>query len=248
MDDVEFGEDRAVIILDHDGPFPLEDLSHSFAALARIYHRNLEPGHGDRSVQPKLYVSRLRTGSIEAEIVPLLAIIAGVIPYMDAVLIVRDFTRWIGAGIGVMAGKSDASSKISREDAEDLKEFLRPLSGESGAALRIGHAKLHKTNGEREFLAEYKFNETEINRATINLDKLILASRDEDINKPNQKLFTAVLMIWQQASREPGREKGRTGDRAVIAEISDKPLQVYFPKQNNDLKRRMAQDEPHPFQ
>lgn len=247
--DIEFGEDRAVIILDHEGPFPLEDLSAAFAALARIYHRNLEAGHGDRSVHPKLYVSRLRSGSIEAEIVPLLMIMAGVVPYMDSALIIRDFTKWVGLRIGIMSGQDKASttSSLSREDAEDLKEFIRPLSGQRGASLKIKHAKLLKRDGEREFIAEYDFNENEINRATVNLDKQIELISEEVEIKPNQKFYPEVLMIWHQASREPGRQKGRTGDRAIIAEISDKPIQVYFPKQTNDLKRRMAQEEPHPF-
>lgn len=54
-------------------------------------------------------------------------------------------------------------------------------------------------------------------------------------------------MVWHQTSREPGKEKGRTGDRAVIEAVTDKPLKVYFPKQSNDLKRRMTRDEAYPF-
>jgi hypothetical protein len=254
MIDHEIGDDRAIIYLNGDGPIALEDLTDSFSALSRIYKRHFEQSQGEAN--PKLFVSRLKTGSIEAEIVPLLMLVGSAVPYMDGAIIVRDFTKWVGghvktfAGIGTDSKQQDTkllTGPISQEDAKDLREFLKPISGKKGAELGVKHAKFSKKDGEREMVAEYDFEESAINRASINLEKHILDSEEAEKAEDAQRLRPEVLMVWHQASREDGREKGRTGDKAFIESVCDRPLPVYFPKQNNDLKKKMAQDEPHPF-
>lgn len=252
MVEFEVGADRAIIYLNGDGPIALEDLTDSFAALARIYDRHFERSSGEKN--PKLYISRLQSGSIEAEIVPLLMVVGSVVPYMEGALVVRDFTKWIGtrirgfAGIGTVSGAPDASGyDLSREDAHDLREFIKPICGKKAAELGIRHAKFHRKNGEREIVAEYDFEENALNRAHVNLGRFIEVSDAETDTTPNQKRYVEVLMRWHQASVEAGKERGRTGDKAVIEAVTEKPLPVYFPIQTQDLKRRMAQDEPHIF-
>lgn len=243
MADLTFGEDRAVIFFDGDGPVPLEDMTSSFAALARIYSHHFDAG----GASPKLYVSKLKSGSIEAEIVPLLMVLGAAVPYMDGAIVVRDFTKWIGIHVKSLAqmGESAPPPALQKADASDLKEFLKPISGRRGAQLGVTHARFSEKTGDREVVAEYAFEEAAINRAAVNLERHREAIEDKRAEDP-PRLHEEFLMVWHQASREPGKEAGRTGDRAIIEAISDKPLTVYFPKQTNDLKRRMTQDEPYP--
>jgi hypothetical protein len=252
MVDYEIGDDRAVIYLNGDGPIALEDMTDSFAALARIYGRHFEKSSGEKS--PKLYISRLQSGSIEAEIVPLLMIVGATVPYMDGAIVVRDFTRWVATHVRVFAGwgtdeSATAASPptLSRDDAHDLREFIKPICGKKAAELGVKHARFRKTDGEREIIAEYDFEEGAINRAHVNLGKFIEAEADKEKEGSSQRRYAEVLMRWHQASAEAGKEKGRTGDRALIDAITEKPLPVYFPSQSQDLIRRMAQDEPHIF-
>jgi len=250
----DYGEDRAIIYFNGDGPVALEDMTESFAALARIYKRNFESSAGETN--PKLYVSRLKTGSIEAEIVPMLLLMGAAVPYMDGAIIIRDFTRWVGMHVKAFAGIDPPDSPVgsltvSHEDAADLKAFLRPISGKYGAQLGVSHARLATKTGDREMIAEYHFDEGAINRASVNIDKHIVVAEEVPelscVAPEQQKTRNEVLMVWHQTNKEPGKEKGRSGDKAVIASVIDKPLTVYFPKQTNDLKRRMTQDEPFPF-
>lgn len=158
--DFEMGEDRAVIFFDGHGPVALEDMTDAFAALARIYARHFEPSRDETN--PKLYVSRLSSGSIEAEIVPLLMVVGGVIPYMDGAIIVRDFTRWVGTHIRHFAGMgTEPATPISREDASDLREFIKPIAGKRGAQLGLKHARYSEKTADREVIAEFDFEEAQ---------------------------------------------------------------------------------------
>lgn len=243
------GDDRAIIYFNGDGPVALEDMTESFAALARIYQRNFEPAAGEAT--PKLYVSRLNTGSIEAEIVPLLMLLGASVPYMDGAIIVRDFTKWVGMHVRAFAGAGSPEAtvdvpRVSKQDAQDLHAFLKPITGKYGAQLGVTHARYASKDGDRELIAEFRFNEGEINRASINSEKHAESFSDE-VATPTQSTRSEVLMVWHQTNIEPGKDRGRTGDKAIISAISEKPKTVYFPKQTNDLKRRMTQDEAHPF-
>lgn len=56
-----------------------------------------------------------------------------------------------------------------------------------------------------------------------------------------------VMLFLEQANRGPGKEKGRTGDRGRIPEVSDSILPVYFRQSIQDLKERMMQGEENPL-
>jgi hypothetical protein len=90
---------------------------------------------------------------------------------------------------------------------------------------------------------EYTFDETELNRAAINIDAALaeppLLPSPES---PTTKTLHEVMLFMDQANRGPGKEKGRTGDRGVIPEVSDKALPVYFRKGYRDLKEHMTKD------
>lgn len=55
------------------------------------------------------------------------------------------------------------------------------------------------------------------------------------------------MLFFEQASRKPGKETGRTGDRGVISDISDKALPVYFRKSFQDLKDQMVRGDVNPL-
>lgn len=52
----------------------------------------------------------------------------------------------------------------------------------------------------------------------------------------SQKLISEVMLFFDQANRSPGKEKGRTGDKAIVPAVCDKALPVCFRSGFNDLK------------
>lgn len=243
----DFGDEHIVIHIDAKGPIDLEELHASLAALARIYKRQYPAA--TEAPPAKLFVTKVTSGSIDLEIVPLLALLGMPIPYMDGALIVRDFVSWIARHLRSAADASLPSvPDISKDEAKDLNAFVAPMTGRKGANLGLTHARFHRReksgNVEREIVAEYNFNETEINRAALNLNRIEGGPRD---SQTRYKTEREVLMAFQQADKSPGKERGRTGDRVIISAISDKALPVYFPKEASNIKRLILEQTENPF-
>lgn len=254
---VEEGRDRIVIKLNPGGPVELTDLTGSFAALARIYERHYRP-EDDEGRSPKLYVTRLESGSVVAEIVPYVMILGTAIYTMDGAVIVADFTRRLWAAIQAFAHPHNPPQIVdgpppSRDDAADIRAFVRPLTGKPGASLAIRHARLEKEDGDRRVVVEYDFDENEINRAAVNIDEALASDElleytpvDEEQPSLNG-ILTEVMLFFEQASKKPGKERGRTGDRGIIPDVTDKALPVYFRKSFQNLKDQMVRGEINPL-
>lgn len=242
--------DRLVITLDPGQPIELSDLSSSFAALARMYERHYrKPGDDDA---PRLYVTRLETGSVVMEIAPC-GIMMGGLALMDGGLIVTDFTARVWRTITHFSGRKTDTKSLEvppKEDAADIKEFTKPLIGKNGANLGIKHARFEKGSGDKKTVIEYKFDEGELNRAAINIDKTLqLPPPTPDIEGPDgDKIHSEKILFLEQANRGPGKEKGRTGDRGRVPDISDKVVPVYFRKGVRQLKEQMMQGDENPFE
>lgn len=180
------------------------------------------------------------------EIAPYLPLLGHVVATADSAVIMADFSNRLWRGIKAFSGSPSDVPRIDAppiEDARDIREFVKPLLGKRGANLGITHARYEKTDGERKTVVEYTFDESELNRAAINIDEALDAHLLPDgKSKPTEKKHAEVMLFIDQANRGPGKEKGRTGDRGVIPEISDKPLPVYFKKGFNDLKDHMTRD------
>ena len=238
--------DRVIITLDPGQPIELADLSSSFAALARIYERHYLTS-GDAA--PKLYVTKLETGSVILEIAPL--VFAMGMPILDNTIIVADFAGRLWRGINAFSSPPGDPPRLEpppRDDASDLREFIRPLTGKTGAALGIKHAKYESDDGTRRTVVEYDFDEAQINRAALNIDEQKRLPPPSDDAPPSSALHTEVMLFLEQANSGPGKEKGRTGDRGVIPDISDKVVPVYFRKGIQGLKDKMLHGDHNPFE
>ena len=243
--EIEQEGDRLIVTLDPGQPIELDDLSKSFAALARMYERHYR--RGDEDDAPRLYVTRLQTGSVIMEIAPY-GIIMGGLAMMDGGLIVTEFTSRVWRTLRYFTGGSDATKveRPTREDAQDIREFTKPLLGKNGASLGLRHAKFEKGTGEKKTVIEYTFDEAELNRAAINIDEA-LGSPAKSPQDDHGKIHPEVMLFLEQANRGPGKEKGRTGDKGVIPDISAKPLPVYFRQSIQGLKETMLRGQENPF-
>jgi hypothetical protein len=247
--------DRIVLILDPGGPVELTGLSTSFASLARYYQRHF--GTGDIETAPRLFITRLSTGSIVAEIAPYAVLLGQAYSALGGTVTIADFTNRLAHGIKAFSDPHEKPvlgpistylfETPSRADAADFREFVKPLTGRRGAALGIKHARFHSIDGPRETVAEYTFDEGEINRAAANIDKALSSPDDAGPEEIKQKNHKEVMLFFQQASRDPSKDKGRTADRAIVPDISDKALPTYFRKGINDLKDRMIRGDDNPL-
>ncbi|WP_027514628.1 hypothetical protein [Bradyrhizobium sp. WSM1417] len=249
---VEDSKDRMIIRLDPGGPIDLEGLAASFAALARFYARH----HGqtqDADTTPRLFISKLENGSVVAEIVPYVVMLGQAVPFMQQAIVVANFTTRVGKAIRAFSGTespADALTELpSRDDARDIREFVRPLTGRKGSSLGISHARYERQDGDKRVTVEYLFDETEINRAALTIDAE-LATPALPAPPPQEpgstKTIQEAMLFFQQASRAAGKSAGRTGDRAIVPSVSEKALPVYFVK-DAGLKEQMVQGQTNPL-
>ena len=180
------------------------------------------------------------------EIAPFMPVLTTVVATMDTSVIVADFTNRLWRGLKAFTVGPTEAPRLeppAADDARDIREFVKPLLGKKGAELGIKHARYLKKDGEKQIVVQYDFDEAELNRAALNIDAalaepLLLGLLDS----PTTKTLREVMLFMDQANRGPGKEKGRTGDKGVIPEISEKPLPVYFRKGYQDLKDHMTKD------
>jgi hypothetical protein len=242
-------EDRIVIELHHgDEPIELGALTDSLAALASLYGRHYRK---DEEAAPKLYVTRLQSGSVIAEIAPYVEMFGHVVGVMSAAVTIVDFARMVTDGIKVFSSPTEAAQLLfgsgpQGDDTKLLREFIKPLAGKAGARLGIRHARFHKADGKRELTVVYEFDEREINRAALAMDR----SLDMEADSPSKgmKPHYEVMLFFDSASRGPGKEAGRTRDFAVVPEVSPKPLPVHFRSGvEGNLKDVMVRGDVNPL-
>ncbi|CCE07446.1 hypothetical protein BRAS3843_2120013 [Bradyrhizobium sp. STM 3843] len=239
-----------IIRLDPGGPIDLEGLGASFAALARFYARHHGPAKDEHDT-PRLFISKLENGSVVAEIVPYVVMLGQAVPFMQQAMVISQFTERVARVIRAFSGiETPAPSEIpSQDDARDIREFVRPLTGRRGAGLKIAYARYERRDGDKHTLLEYRFDENELNRAALTIDAELArpalpAPKAEE--EPAVRKVSEAMLFFQQASRGAGKSSGRTADKAIIPAVSDKPLPVYFVK-DADLKEQMVQGQPNPL-
>jgi hypothetical protein len=90
--------DRLILKLDPGGPVELTGLTASFGALARMYGRHYRTDNELEPV-PRLYITRLESGSIIAEIAPYTVMMGALIATMGGANTIGDFARRLSASI-----------------------------------------------------------------------------------------------------------------------------------------------------
>jgi len=243
----QFEGDRLVVYMDPGQPIELTDLTDSFAALARIYERHHRK-NGEEA--PRLYITKLESGSVLAEVAPIASLAAAVggpaIMAMDYSVIVSEFSGRISRILRSFSEGGGRPGSVSKDDAKDLAAFVRPMTGKSGASLGLKHAKFERSNGRDTIKAEYVFDDGELNRAKVNIDKALEAAPRLEDEHP-QRIREEVALIVRRAGDGPGKERGRTDDRGLIEEIHPKALPVYFKKRAQGLKNEMMKGDRNPL-
>lgn len=191
----EYSDDRLVFRLSSDDAIDLEALGDGFGGLARQFRRHLdESGVDPAKVQSKLYVTDLRTGSIEFEIGTALALYMVLQGAADGFVIWADFYNKLKQTFDYLTGNAARPKWYRRQDAGDFDKFLRTIAGKKGAALRVRRARYHQKSGRRETLAEFDFTEQDVANAHMKLGADLSdfdANADEE-NQRTHKLETHV--------------------------------------------------------
>ena len=148
----EYGDDRLIFELSSDDAIELDLLGEGFAGLARQFRRHLEDEGADPNKVPsKLFVTQLKSNSIEFELATAAALYVYATAAADGYVIWTDFYNRIRRTLDYLAGRIPRPTKYTREDATDYDAFLRTIAGKRGAKLNVRRAKFHQKTISQKF-------------------------------------------------------------------------------------------------
>jgi hypothetical protein len=246
----EYSEDRLVFRLSSDDAVELDQLGEGFGGLARNFKRYLEGERVDpKEVSSKLFVTELKTGSVEFEVAALASLYTYASSSANGYLVWTQFYDRVRENLEYLAGRIPRPAKYTQEDASDFDSFLKAISGKRGAHLNVRRAKFHKKDGAREILSEFDFNEKDVANANFTLQSDLDNFGSYNVVEPPSKTKTErnVPFIWFRTDREKGKAIGQTSDRGIVAKISDKPLPVFFASEIDNFKDQMNKTKSNPF-
>ncbi|MEI5688478.1 hypothetical protein [Sphingomonas kyungheensis] len=239
--------DTAEFIFGSDDPVPLTELADSFLAIDRLFARTSRSG-------ARLAVTEIRQGSIVALLAPYVPMMGQVLSAANTAVEVGDFVKRAREGLNAFAGirpADEAAPAMDPDTAADLRELVKPLSGLPDARLDVAHIKYRSKTKERIVEIEASYSSSQLDRIAVNaaraLDNHAEALKVDQIMQDEPELLRGVIMMMHQANSGPAKERGRTGDRAIVRVASADPLPVYFAKTTNDMKRGMVGSTVNPL-
>lgn len=247
--------DRLELHFDVKGPIELTDLTQAFRGLAREYRRHLvtvvrQRGGRIRDGEIKLYITKVRSGSIIAELAGASQILGAIVSAMDYTVIFRDFVTLVETNITMFravgqSGKVDHTKiGVSKAQCEAYADFLKVVADAPDGKLLLSAAEHKDESQDRTLYARFEFTSDEALDARRGA--LIALSALEYAGDADHK---QVLMYFYQTNVDDPKETGRTGDRAVIKAISDRDLPVYFASEIDRERVKALWDDPkfNPF-
>jgi len=220
---------NAYIILNIDtkNPIELSEFVGSFTSLARQYERFIKEEYPDLSKETKVYVREVRSGSIEADILPWLfggsgaAGAAWVISQIDKIQILEKFLkRFKGTFDSLKNGKPPKEL----DTVSELKEWANTVSAiatDPNGSKTLSLATYE--NGKTQTRAAFKFDSKDARKAQKTIDTKLM---EMGVKKhPEQE---RALMIYTRADIHDAKKGKKSGEKVIINSISPNPLSIMY--------------------
>lgn len=208
------------VTLDLSEPIEISDFAAFFAGLASQFDDYLAERHPDLKGTAKLYVREVRSGSIVADLVPM---IDDVIGLMDNAVIILSFTAlfskrvrtWISGQFVPTANKSDLKY---------MGQTIRAVAHDKDGTLRLESMVYKEGLWSKELEVKFNTKEARAAEATIEAQKKAL-------DKTEHVDHERVLMRFRRSDIADAEVGKRSGELVVIEEIQAKPLPLMYGSQ-----------------
>lgn len=235
----------------HD-PVELVEMTRAFQGLGFEYQSFVKAkasaaNPATQTSDVKLYITRLETNCILAEMAPAMPMLGALAPVLSDVNTVRDFVsntadavRWLIC----LAGRDDvkaADVPYSKRRIGGLRDVVQLVAKNRDASLGMAAIRYEEASGIDRAILEVSFSDAECRLADRGAG-LALAALDVREKADREK----VLMYFYQTNIEDPKMEGKTGDKAVIESISPNPLSVYIiPETDRQRVRFVLDDKTH---
>jgi len=225
---------RLIIEIKNKEPLELLDLTRSFVSLANQFNSYVSiNGQRKEDREAKLYVKEIRSGSVIMELVEFASKTA--LPFVENASTIIGFAGHLKKAYDFFTGKStDKPSNITSNDYKDLSQIVNPIANDSASQFNLSTT----INGNVEF--HFNLNSTEANATQNIIEKQIklLKVPESDVGTRHKVLLT----LFQTRADI----KAKTGNKGIIEDISDKPLNLVF--EDEKLNQEMLHGEFNPYE
>lgn len=210
------------ITIKNEKPVVLADLTLSLLAFTQQYQQFIEAETAeDYPAATELFIKEVRSGSIIVELValsmPIMPLIWEGGPLSEWLKRSKEIVEWL-------LGKIQTPPKeITKNDLKQWHSIVNPIAKDNGAQFNINVSD----NGK--VITQFFFNSQEANAVQNNIKRQL-----EDLETPNDHIQRRKVMYWYQSRFDV---LSHSGDRAIIEDITKKPLKVIF--ENNAVKEAM---------
>lgn len=203
-------------------PIELKAFVTAFTSLGHEYERFIRIEHPEMVDQSEIYIKQIREGSIEAELWNY-AVVAGgfAISQMDQLLILEQFVQPYGARLSSFFIQGGRLNGAAKNELADFMGQVTAIANDPQGSAEIAAAVYE--DGERKIKAAVIFRTPQAKTAVHEIEN----QRREMENKSNAD-HQRVLMRFVRPSIEPTKAHRRTGQRAMVDAIHDKPLSVVY--------------------
>jgi hypothetical protein len=207
----------------------LEALSAAFMALADEYENFLEVNMETAVAEDvRLYVSRIRGGSILTD---LMALAPLALPFIENTNSIVTFAGHLKTAFDGLLGKAKTPTHLPKRTLENITTFVEPIARDNASQLNV------QTVIEGGVHYNITVNSLQAN-AIQNAVRRELAGSKEIASGRHEK----VLMYLHQARNDP---KSTVGDRAIIETLTDVPVKIVFASEQ--LKAEVIHGSENPF-
>lgn len=223
------------LTLDNSQPIELGAFVSAFTSLASDYRRGLENKGLD--AEAKLYITEVRSGSIVADLMP---VVATAFPAVAASL------EQLGQAVDFVNTWADRLTKLkdglvpeglSKSELRTFTDAMQAVASDPNANQLLEAATFE--DGKRQVKAAFKFTTSDA-RA---IEKTI-EGEFKRLEQQTERVHERVLMYFTRSDIGNAPIEKRSGERAIISAISEKDLPIMYASELAEEKIKHEIREP----
>lgn len=243
---------RILFHLNVHEPIELVQMTLAFQGLGYEYQshvreQSLALGNKSCTNDVKLYITKIESNCILAELAPALPMLGAIMPIVSDVKTLVDFienTKTIINWLISIARKNDVIPEdvtYTKKKISNMRDVIKLVAQSKGADLRLKALKFEEKSGSDLAVLEVLFTEDDCREAEKGASRALLA-----LEKKEQADKEKVLMYFYQTNTDDPKSNGKTGDKALIQSVTTEPLSVYVLSEIDQHRiRNVLDDKSH---
>lgn len=207
------------LTLDNSVPIELGAFVNAFTSLAKDYQSSLESKglDGDASI----YITEVRSGSIVADMMPLVAsafpaIVASATQLAQAVDFVNDWKNRLA-----LLSEGVIPEGMGKNDFKTFSKAVEAIARDPDGSQKLEAATFE--DGKRQVRASFSFNSKEAQKISRTIDAEL-----KRLDKETDEIERRVVMYFKRSDVGDAPIEKRSGERVVIPDISPRDLPIVY--------------------